>query len=140
MIIIFYHTNTWRMSQVASTGQLLQKLVTWTKCCARIPISKKDCVRCIRKSVSFFWPVNDLCNTKKRKLGYKERYTLLEPRFGHWLPAVLAERHHLTCTKDDVLDAFVALWTAERIANRISQTIPSDPPRDAFGLRMEMVV
>jgi predicted RNase H-like nuclease len=129
------------MSQVASTEQLLQKLLTWTKCCARIPISKKR-LREVHPEICFFFLASQrpLQYSKKRKLGYEERYTLLEPRFGHWLPAVLAERHHLACTKDVVLDAFVALWTAERIANRISQTIPSDPPRDAFGLRMEMLV
>ena len=34
---------------------------------------------------------------------------------------------------------FVALWTAERIQRAEAVSIPSIPPLDAHGLRMEMV-
>jgi predicted RNase H-like nuclease len=78
--------------------------------------------------------------SKKNKLGYKERYALLEPVFGHWLQAALAEQRQLDCAKDDILDSFAALWTAKRIARGISQTIPSSPPSDFLGLCMEIVV
>ncbi len=64
--------------------------------------------------------------SKKDESGQAERYELLEPIFGDWIRAVLAERQQLASTKDDVLDAFVALWTAERIVNGTSQTIPSE--------------
>jgi hypothetical protein len=40
---------------------------------------------------------------KKGKAGHDERFALLEPIFGHWLSAALAERHILASTKDDVL-------------------------------------
>jgi predicted RNase H-like nuclease len=39
---------------------------------------------------------------------------------------------------DDVLDACVAAWTAERIARDEAKRLPCDPPRDARGLRMEI--
>jgi predicted RNase H-like nuclease len=40
---------------------------------------------------------------------------------------------------DDLLDAFAALWTAERISNGTARTVPAAPLEDRFGLRMEMV-
>lgn len=40
---------------------------------------------------------------------------------------------------DDLLDAFAALWTAERILRGEARTVPRIPPEDRFGLRMEMV-
>jgi predicted RNase H-like nuclease len=76
---------------------------------------------------------------KKNPLGHAERYRLLEPFFGQRLADALAERHMLGSARDDVLDAFAALWTAERIFLGMSQTIPSVPPKDSFGLNMEMV-
>lgn len=95
----------------------------------------------IHPEISFFFLAGrrPLQYNKKDKAGHEERFALLEPIFGHWLSSALAERHILASTKDDVLDAFVALWTAERIANGTCQTIPFEPPTDSFGLHMEMV-
>ncbi|MDP2887110.1 MAG: DUF429 domain-containing protein [Ignavibacteria bacterium] len=39
---------------------------------------------------------------------------------------------------DDILDAYAACWTAERIAAGKAIRIPETPPFDAKGLRMEM--
>ena len=77
---------------------------------------------------------------EKDKTGLAERRKLLDPIFGAWLHAALMDRRKLACAEDDILDAFAALWTAERIVSGVSHTIPSAPPRDVFGLRMEMVV
>lgn len=95
----------------------------------------------VHPEVSFYFLAGKrpLQHGKKRKIGREERRKLLEPIFGQWLQAALTERSKLGSTEDDILDAFVALWTAERIASGVSQTIPSAPPRDTFGLRMEMV-
>jgi predicted RNase H-like nuclease len=76
---------------------------------------------------------------KRTDEGAKTRYRLLEPSFGKWLPYALMDRRKLGCEEDDILDAFAALWTAERIVRGTAQTIPAVPPRDVFGLRMEMV-
>ena len=77
---------------------------------------------------------------KREEEGARIRCALLEPAFGRWLPEALADCRTLGCAKDDILDAFAALWTAERIAMGAAQTIPATPARDAMGLRMEMVV
>jgi len=98
-------------------------------------------VREVHPEVSFYFLAGKrpLQHGKKSRIGREERRKLLEPVFGQWLQAALTERGRLASTEDDVLDAFVALWTAERIASGVSQTIPSAPPRDTFGLLMEIV-
>ena len=40
---------------------------------------------------------------------------------------------------DDILDAFAALWSAERILRRVSRSLPERPPIDPCGLPMEIV-
>ncbi len=98
-------------------------------------------VREVHPEVSFYYLAGrrPLRHSKKKRAGQKERYELLQPQFDEWLRTALAERAGLASAEDDVLDAFVALWTAERIATGVATTIPSAPPRDGFGLRMEMV-
>jgi predicted RNase H-like nuclease len=97
-------------------------------------------VREVHPEVSFCLRADHpLRHSKKSREGREERRELLEPVFGQWLRDALAERSQLASTEDDVLDAFVALWTAERIVTGASQTIPPRPPSDSFGLRMEIV-
>jgi len=98
-------------------------------------------VREVHPEVSFFFLAGGrpMRHSKKSREGKEERRKLLEPMFGHWLQTALAERRSLASNEDDILDAFVALWTAERIASGVSQTIPVMPPKDSFGLRMEIV-
>jgi len=38
-----------------------------------------------------------------------------------------------------IIDAFAALWTAERILAGTARSAPATPPRDAHGFAMEMV-
>ena len=78
--------------------------------------------------------------SKKKSAGKDERRELLAPIYGHWLVEALAKRRFLSSAEDDILDAFIALWTAERIAMRQAQTIPTEPPKDPHGLRMEIVI
>ncbi|MFH1486813.1 MAG: DUF429 domain-containing protein [Chloroflexota bacterium] len=104
-------------------------------------IELRSRVREVHPEVCFYY-LNErkaLRHNKKRKAGREERLALLEPVFGHWLQAALAERGQLASGRDDVLDAFVALWTAQRIVTGTCKTIPCSPPSDRFGLRMEMV-
>ena len=77
--------------------------------------------------------------SKKKQAGRDERLSLLEPFFGDALAAALSEKSILESQTDDILDAFAALWTAERIAKGESQTIPVAPPLDSRNLRMEIV-
>ncbi len=45
----------------------------------------------------------------------------------------------LRCKADDIVDALVGLWTAERILRGEAVTLPANPPCDELGIRMEMV-
>ena len=101
----------------------------------------RERVREIHPEVSFFFlaggrPMRD---GKKTEAGRTERQRLLEATFGHFVSDALAARYYMETTMDDVLDAFAALWTAERIHNHRSVTIPAAPPADGLGLPMEIV-
>ncbi len=78
-------------------------------------------------------------HNKKRKPGQEDRLRALEPWFGSSLHEAMAQRIPLGCALDDLLDAFAACWTAERIYFRQALTLPPDPPRDFAGLRMEII-
>ena len=65
-----------------------------------------------------------LQSSKRKHQGIRQRCALLEPKFGSWLAAALSKRKILGCTDDDIVDAYVALWTAERIARGEAQKIP----------------
>jgi len=80
-----------------------------------------------------------LMHAKKTTQGREERIQLLEPWFGDYLSSALAERRELGCALDDLLDAFVACWTAERIYSGRAKVRPPEPPRDSAGIRMEIV-
>jgi predicted RNase H-like nuclease len=102
----------------------------------------RDTFREVHPELCFYFMAGKqpVVSKKREEEGARIRYDLLKPAFGRWLPSALADRRKLGCAEDDILDAFAALWTAERIAKGTAQTIPPIPPRDAMGLRMEMVV
>jgi predicted RNase H-like nuclease len=75
-------------------------------------------------------------NGKKTEAGYRERKGLL--REFREVIQDLERRHPPKLKKDDVLDACAACWTAKRILERIAEKIPSKPPLDSKGLRMEI--
>jgi len=78
-------------------------------------------------------------HAKKTREGREERLSLLREEFGPAVEAALAGRKQLRCAADDVVDAFVGLWTARRAWVGHAITLPSVPPRDRHGLPMEMV-
>jgi len=65
--------------------------------------------------------------------------SLLRTWCGEVVDLALEERAKLGCESDDIVDAFAALWTAERIHRGEAMSIPPIPPLDSHGLRMEMV-
>jgi len=77
--------------------------------------------------------------SKKKEIGREERRNLLVPLFNDDLKLALSHRRKFRCAEDDILDAFAALWTAERISTGKAQSIPVEPERDSSGLRMEIV-
>jgi predicted RNase H-like nuclease len=76
---------------------------------------------------------------KKTRDGQAERLAALQKCYGRPIDGALADRAKLGCHADDIVDALVALWTAERIDAGAAISIPAKPPRDAYGLRMEMM-
>ncbi len=90
-----------------------------------------------------FWALNGqepMAHGKKKPEGRRERLELIETHFG---AGVVEPLRALFPAKDvaddDILDAFAALWTAERVLKEKAETLPADPPVDGAGLRMEMV-
>jgi predicted RNase H-like nuclease len=68
---------------------------------------------------------------KRRPEGEEERRRLLRPLFGE-LPSLPG------AARDDVLDAYVLLWSARRLARGDARVLGSGE-RDARGLRCEIV-
>jgi len=81
---------------------------------------------------------NPACTVKKRA-GRKESRGLLEPIYNEALQSAVSGRKKFACAEDEILDAFAALWTAERITAGKAQTIPSIPEWDLSGLPMKIV-
>ena len=101
----------------------------------------RTCVREVHPEVCFYHLNGNrpLTWAKKRAEGRRERLELLQPDFGNAVNGALTERRRLGCTADDIIDAFVALWTARRIANGIAVRLPLAPPVDVVGIAMEML-
>ena len=78
-------------------------------------------------------------HAKRTSEGRDERLRLVTEYFGGAFDTVRREVSRRHAADDDILDAFAALWTAERILKGVAITIPDVPPEDRLGLRMEMV-
>ena len=87
-------------------------------------------------------PIQD---RKKTVAGREERLLILEnipsplfygirTAFGHILHAC----KRADVAPDDILDAYVLMWTARRIWRAQAQRVPCNPLYDARGLRMEI--
>ncbi len=101
----------------------------------------REKVREVHPEVSLFF-INGgrpMRHGKKTEAGRAEREELLAAEFGQIVSTAVGASYYMQTTADDVLDAFAALWTAERIYKNACLTIPPAPPVDAFGLPMEIV-
>lgn len=76
---------------------------------------------------------------KKTPEGFQERLALTEQSFPGAYSKIRAQLQSGLAATDDILDALAALWTAQRIQEGTAVTVPSRPPLDSCGLRMEMV-
>jgi predicted RNase H-like nuclease len=80
-----------------------------------------------------------LMANKKKTEGKVEREVLIEARWPGVHESFLGRWLRRQVGRDDLNDAFAALWTAGRIAAGVAVRLPSaEPPRDALGLPMEM--
>ncbi|WP_126946634.1 DUF429 domain-containing protein [Xanthomonas sp. BRIP62418] len=74
---------------------------------------------------------------KKSRAGHQQRAALLGQCYGARQVAALLECVPRALAKpDDVLDALVACWSAQRIAAGTAGSLPAVVERDACGLRM----
>lgn len=89
-----------------------------------------------------FWAWNNnmaMANRKKSTAGRTEREALVQPLYGAAYAAAQTSLPRGQYGNDDLLDAFSALWTAERFVAGQSVVTPGEPPVDSCGLRMEMI-
>jgi predicted RNase H-like nuclease len=89
-----------------------------------------------------FWCWNGsraMAHSKKNKPGRAERERLVVAYFGEAYREARSSLPKGKFAPDDLLDAFAALWTAERITKGGPLVTPPNPGVDRFGLRMEIV-
>lgn len=103
--------------------------------------SRQEMVREVHPEVSFYFMnfERPMAHAKKKAAGKDERLALLRKSYGELIDDILDERANLGCEYDDIIDAFAAFWSAERVACDEAVVIPPSPPTDTYGLRMEMV-
>ena len=73
---------------------------------------------------------------KRKAAGRAERLAILSEHFGDAPERLLQERTPRQVGADDVLDALIALWTAQRIARGEHASLPASPETDERGRRM----
>jgi predicted RNase H-like nuclease len=98
-------------------------------------------VREVHPEVCFAaWGGSPMSHRKSTVSGRGERLLLVNQQFPNAFDRFRPLWRKAQVADDDLLDAFAALWTAERIIDGGARTIPELPPEDRFGLRMEMVM
>lgn len=99
-------------------------------------------VREVHPEVSFaHWNAGQPMRVAKKKAaGRAEREELIDDRWPNVRRSLLGRWPRNQVGRDDLNDAFAALWTAERIINGTAERIPETIERDAMGLTMEMWV
>ncbi len=86
------------------------------------------------------WAGSPMRHAKKGREGQKERDRLVADHFGLLAYEEVRRRFpRRLVADDDILDAFAALWTAERVLSGDALTLPAVPPTDSSGLSMEIV-
>jgi len=86
------------------------------------------------------WAGAPIVKPKRKHPGFAVRHALVAQHFGADAFQTVRDRYtRKDVANDDILDAFAALWTAERIAAGTSRTLPPDPPLDSAGLPMRIV-
>jgi predicted RNase H-like nuclease len=93
----------------------------------------------VHPEVSFArWAGASMQHNKKRAAGRAEREALIDRQWPGARERCWAALDG-DLARDDLNDAFAALWTARRIAAGKGVTMPDEPPLDAEGLPMRIV-
>ena len=101
----------------------------------------RERVREVHPEVSFReWNGAPMRLRKTSRRGREEHRPQVDARFGPAAFEVVPAQFRVKDVgHDDILDAFAALWPAERILRRVNRSLPESPPIDPCGLRMEIV-
>jgi predicted RNase H-like nuclease len=98
-------------------------------------------IREIHPEISF-WALNNkrpMQHKKSRLSGRNQRMQLLSHTFPGLEEIVALARKPREMAPDDILDAFVAVWTAAQTICGKTITLPENPACDSTGLRMEIL-
>jgi len=89
-----------------------------------------------------FWACNNnrpMLHKKKSKKGRAERHSIISEYFGEKTINDVRSKYLVKeVAHDDIYDAFIALWTADRIYRGEAKQIPNPSPCDEKGIHMEM--
>jgi predicted RNase H-like nuclease len=86
------------------------------------------------------WNGAPIVAPKKKRPGFSTRHELVSGYFGQNAYETIRARYpRKSVANDDILDAFAALWTAERIRNGNARSLPLHPMNDSAGLSMRIV-
>ncbi|HEX7154621.1 MAG TPA: DUF429 domain-containing protein [Thermoanaerobaculia bacterium] len=86
------------------------------------------------------WNGEPIVEPKRKRPGFTARHALVTRHFGaEAYDRIRARYSKADVADDDILDAFAALWTAERIHQGAAQSLPPQPPLDSAGLAMRIV-
>jgi len=84
------------------------------------------------------WVESTLVPSKKTEAGRLARLHLVERYFPGQYARVRAAVTRTACHDDDILDAFAALWSAERLFENTALTLPAAAEYDSKGIRMQI--
>lgn len=80
-----------------------------------------------------------LASSKKSTDGPAARNKLVDTHFGSAAKSTIRQKYSLSLVADDdIIDAFAALRTAERIWQGPARVLPDLPPNDTMGIEMGM--
>ncbi len=93
----------------------------------------------VHPELSFtLWGRSNLVPSKKSEAGRRVRLELVDGYFPGAYADVRAAFSRTACHDDDILDAFAALWTAERLLAHEALSLPATPECDSEGIRMQI--
>jgi predicted RNase H-like nuclease len=80
-----------------------------------------------------------MAHSKRKLAGLSERVQLLDVAFGPLFREMRSSLAPRAASSDDIADALVALWSAERVRAGAHRVLQGQSTHDRFGLPMEMV-
>jgi len=133
--ITFAHDGR-RISQ--QTFAILPKIREVDECIRSANL--QQCLFEIHPEVSFAaWNGSPTLHSKKDKVGAEQRQMLIAKHFGmDAFASVESQVGQRNIAKDDIADAFAALWSANRRFVGIAQRLPNYEVMDSHGLPMNI--